>query len=111
MALFYSPIGHHQLGEPWDSTSWIQALGFGILVIGTLVYDKGSAQEQREAELAGKEPPRSKWALLKSTLPMITGHALGPKGKFRAAGQAVMASIRMERGAGGLLAAVRDGRG
>ena len=73
-------------------------MGFAILVGGTLVYDKGSAQENREAEIAGKEAPRAKWAILKTTLPLMTGHALGPKGKFRAAGHAVMASIRMERG-------------
>lgn len=39
LLLFYSaPLEGVQLGEPWTRHSWIQAVGFVVLVAGTLLY-------------------------------------------------------------------------
>lgn len=38
LAMFY---GHTGLGEAWDAFSWLQGLGFAVLVAGTVVYGRG----------------------------------------------------------------------
>jgi hypothetical protein len=96
LGLFYSPIGHHQLGEPWASYSWVQAGGFAILVAGALVYDKGSRKQTADAERSGTPLKPSKWAVLKATLPLWAGHVVGPAGRFRAAARTVIAVHRMQ---------------
>merc|ERR1712224_926367 len=37
LVLFYS--GHEAWGSPWTSYSWLQATGFVLLVLGTLIYN------------------------------------------------------------------------
>ena len=48
LALFYIhlPKGLGEVGERWDRSSYIQAVGFAILVAGTLVYGKGDEEEE-----------------------------------------------------------------
>ena len=39
LLLFYAqPAKGMQMGEPWTAHSWLQACGFGVLVVGTLAY-------------------------------------------------------------------------
>lgn len=45
LLLFYTPLGGGRLGESWNRYSWIQALGFVVLVSGTMVYGKGDDKE------------------------------------------------------------------
>jgi hypothetical protein len=60
------------------------------------VYDKGSRKETADAERSGTPLKPSKWAVLKGTLPLWTGHVVGPAGRFRAAACTVMAVHRMQ---------------
>lgn len=103
LALFYTPVGHGKVGEAWDQYSWMQAAGFVVLVLGTLTYDKGTTSEEHKAHQQGKVMPISKWASLKTTLNIHTGHPVA-KAKFRAAAQAVLAGVRMQNAAQDLLA-------
>ncbi len=32
------PLPSRRFGEPWTQASWLQALGFGLLVAGTALY-------------------------------------------------------------------------
>lgn len=50
LALFYIPLpkGLGEIGEKWDKSSYIQALGFVILVIGTLIYGRGDEEEEKK---------------------------------------------------------------
>jgi drug/metabolite transporter (DMT)-like permease len=45
LMLFYTPLGMGKLGESWSKYSWVQAAGFVVLVIGTVVYGKGDDAE------------------------------------------------------------------
>ena len=45
LVLFYTPLGLGKLGESWSIYSWIQAAGFVVLVIGTMVYGRGEETE------------------------------------------------------------------
>lgn len=53
LALFYAHTG---LGERWNVFSPLQAAGFAVLVVGTVVYGKG---DERAATLVRSLPPRS----------------------------------------------------
>jgi len=45
VALFYSPLGRRRLGEPFDPVaSTVQMIGFGLGIIGTLLYAYGSSR-------------------------------------------------------------------
>ena len=45
VALFYSPLGQHCLGEPFDPmASTVQLIGFGLGIFGTLIYAYGSSR-------------------------------------------------------------------
>ncbi len=45
VALFYSPLGQHRLGEPFDPVaSTVQMIGFGLGIFGTLIYAYGSSR-------------------------------------------------------------------
>ncbi|KAL4517050.1 hypothetical protein Ndes2437B_g06667 [Nannochloris sp. 'desiccata'] len=45
LMLFYTPLGMGKLGESWSKYSWVQAAGFVVLVIGTVVYGRGDEDE------------------------------------------------------------------
>lgn len=45
LLLFYTPLGLGKLGESWSMYSWIQAAGFVVLVVGTIVYGRGDETE------------------------------------------------------------------
>lgn len=47
LLLFYTPLGHGQVGESWSSWSYLQAAGFAVLVTGTLVYRRGDSEDAR----------------------------------------------------------------
>jgi len=45
VALFYSPLGRRRLGEPFDPVaSTVQMIGFGLGIVGTLLYAYGSSR-------------------------------------------------------------------
>jgi hypothetical protein len=76
-----------------------QAVGFAVFAAGALLYDRGHRQEEQASAAAGETPKFSKWAVLKSTLNIHTGHYVGLR-TFRAAADSVMAAHRMARLAG-----------
>ena len=45
LMLFYTPLGMGKLGESWSKYSWVQAAGFVVLVVGTVVYGRGDETE------------------------------------------------------------------
>ncbi|GBF91089.1 hypothetical protein Rsub_04758 [Raphidocelis subcapitata] len=61
LLLFYTPLGMGRLGESWTAWSPLQALGFVILVAGTLVYGRGDEEANKEelaaAIASGAIPP------------------------------------------------------
>lgn len=65
------------------------------------MYSKGHKQQEEEEAAAGKAPTYSKWAVLKSTLSISTGHRVAWR-RFRVAGAAVLAGVRASRMANGL---------
>jgi hypothetical protein len=73
-----------------------QAVGFAVFAAGALLYDKGHKQEEAASIAAGQTPKFSKWAVLKSTLNIHTGHYVGLR-TLRAAANSVMAAHRMAR--------------
>ena len=48
--------GGAHIGEPWGPFGWLEAVGFGVLVAGTLVYAHGD--QRQEAQLQA----RARWA-------------------------------------------------
>ena len=45
VALFYSPLGRHRLGEPFEPVaSTVQMIGFCLGIFGTLIYAYGSSR-------------------------------------------------------------------
>lgn len=50
LALFYVPLpkGLGEIGERWEKSSYLQALGFLILVLGTLVYGRGDEELDKQ---------------------------------------------------------------
>lgn len=80
---------HAALGEPWTRHSWLQALGFGVLVAGTLVYAQGEEAQARRLRA------KLRWARLRESLavlvsaqaaqrPLVPPRIAGP-GRIRAA--------------------------
>lgn len=97
LTLYYTGVGGGAVGEAWDSWSWLQAVGFAVFAGGAFLYNKGHQQQDEEEEAAGKAPTYSKWAVLKSTLSISTGHRVAAGRRFRAAGNAVLAGLRAQR--------------
>ncbi|KAF6257076.1 hypothetical protein COO60DRAFT_1626921 [Scenedesmus sp. NREL 46B-D3] len=100
LGLYYMHVGGGDggvsIGEAWDSWSWLQAVGFAVFATGALLYDKGHKQEEEASVSSGEVPKYSKWAVLKSTLNIHTGHFVGLR-TFRAAANSVMAAQRLAR--------------
>ena len=50
LGLFYVPLpkGLGEIGERWERSSYLQALGFLILVLGTLVYGRGDEELDKQ---------------------------------------------------------------
>lgn len=48
--MFYVPLpsGLGEIGERWEKSSYLQALGFLILVAGTLVYGRGDEELDKQ---------------------------------------------------------------
>lgn len=67
-----------------------------MFAAGAFLYDKGHKVAEEQDEAAGRVPHFSKWAVLKSTLGIHTGHFVGIR-KFRVAGNAVLAGVRAQR--------------
>ncbi|CAL8468753.1 g8293 [Coccomyxa elongata] len=53
LLLFYTLDG--RLGEGWDRSSYLQAAGFAVLVVGTLIYSRGDQLEEREEKEKQRE--------------------------------------------------------
>lgn len=102
LALYYTHVGGGSIGEPWDQWSWLQALGFAIFAAGALCYNRGHKLQEDEEAAEGKAPSYSKWAVLKSTLGIATGHRVAWR-RFRVAGAVVLAGVRARRAANGLV--------
>lgn len=101
LALYYTHVGGGTIGEPWDNWSWLQAVGFAIFGTGALFYNRGHKLQEDQEAAEGKTPSYSKWAVLKSTLSIATGHRVAAR-RFRVAGAAVLAGVRARRAANGL---------
>jgi hypothetical protein len=101
LTLYYTHVGGGKVGEPWDQWSWLQAVGFAVFAAGAYLYNKGHKQQDDEAVAAGEILVYSKWAVLKSTLSISTGHRVAAR-RFRVAGTAVLAGVRARRMADGL---------
>jgi len=99
LALYYTHVGGGKVGEPWDQWSWLQAVGFAIFAAGAYLYSKGHKKLEEDEAAAGKMPAYSKWAVLKSTLSIQTGHLVTAR-RFRVAGRAVLAGVRLANGLG-----------
>ncbi|KAL3137914.1 hypothetical protein ABBQ38_005161 [Trebouxia sp. C0009 RCD-2024] len=58
LLLYYTPLGLGRLGEKWDNYSYLQAVGFVVLVVGTVVYGRGDDQhvEAHKATLHSEHP-------------------------------------------------------
>eukprot|EP00878_Enallax_costatus_P010281 GHUV01010731.1.p1 GENE.GHUV01010731.1~~GHUV01010731.1.p1 ORF type:complete len:208 (+),score=48.23 GHUV01010731.1:251-874(+) len=105
LGLYYTGVGGGKVGEAWDKWSWLQAVGFAVFAIGAFMYDKGHRVAEEQEKSAGKMPHFSKWAVLKSTLGIHTGHYVGLR-KFRVAGDVVLAGVRAQ-----MMARENDGEG
>jgi hypothetical protein len=76
-------------------------VGFAVFTAGAYLYNKGHKQLDEDEAAAGKAPKYSKWAVLKSTLSISTGHRVAAR-RFRVAGAAVLGGVRARRMADGL---------
>ncbi|KDD75453.1 hypothetical protein H632_c677p0, partial [Helicosporidium sp. ATCC 50920] len=54
LVLYYTPLGMGFLGESWNKYSWVQAVGFVVLVSGTIIYGKGDDAELAEDIATGE---------------------------------------------------------
>lgn len=84
LLLYYTPLGLGRLGEAWDKYSYLQALGFAILVAGTVIYGHGDdatvtehldklAPPERAAlrwQAAAKRALARKRPIFRSTMPI-----------------------------------------
>ncbi|KAL4535333.1 hypothetical protein Ndes2437A_g06053 [Nannochloris sp. 'desiccata'] len=61
--------GH--LGEPWTQYSWIQLLGFVIMVLGTACYAAGEEKHTEELKACLQRRARERWAVLRITMPRL----------------------------------------
>ena len=57
--LFYCTVTEHDLGEPLTTYSWLQALGFLVLVLGQLVYNRAVPSETADLPKFSHELTRS----------------------------------------------------
>ncbi|PSC71303.1 Drug Metabolite Transporter (DMT) Superfamily [Micractinium conductrix] len=62
---WYAGGPERKLGEPWTAHSWLQALGFAVLVAGTLAYAQGEEAEARRLRA------RLRWARLRASLALL----------------------------------------
>eukprot|EP01026_Neomeris_dumetosa_P033141 TRINITY_DN2637_c0_g2_i3.p1 TRINITY_DN2637_c0_g2~~TRINITY_DN2637_c0_g2_i3.p1 ORF type:complete len:719 (-),score=52.62 TRINITY_DN2637_c0_g2_i3:352-2508(-) len=49
LTVFYAGIGGGSIGESWTSTSYLQAIGFVVLLIGTVMYASGSSRIRQQS--------------------------------------------------------------
>ena len=80
LLLFYSsPAQGVQLGEPWTRNSWLQALGFAVLVTGTAAYGHGEEVQERRLRA------RLRWARVHASLAqLVAPHAAEARRPMRA---------------------------
>lgn len=60
--------GATSIGEPWTSYSWLQALGFVVLVFGTALYAVGEEKHAKELRDKLKRRARDEWSLLRASV-------------------------------------------
>ena len=61
------------IGEPWTSYSWMQAVGFAILVVGTGIYAQGEERHAKEMKEKLERRAREGWAILRASVPRLLG--------------------------------------
>ncbi len=61
--------GH--LGEPWTEYSWMQLVGFVIMVGGTACYAAGEERHAKEMKECLQRRARERWAVLSITVPRL----------------------------------------
>lgn len=60
--------GATSIGEPWTSYSWLQALGFVVLVFGTALYAVGEEKHAKELREKLQRRARDEWSLLRASV-------------------------------------------
>jgi hypothetical protein len=60
--------GDAKVGEPWTSTSWLQAAGFGVLVAGTALYSWGEERAAARLRAELRRRARERWAALRHSV-------------------------------------------
>lgn len=90
LSLFYAPslVPGAQLGEPWTRASWLQALGFAVIVASTAVYSHADAalekdlQSSAAAKAHGEQVAVPRRRMIKSTygMPSVVWTAMVVKG-------------------------------
>lgn len=70
LVLYYnvSIKGEGRVGEPWTSRSWLQAVGFAVLVGGTAVYAKGEEMHAQEVHERLAARARAEWVVVRARL-------------------------------------------
>lgn len=63
--------GTTSIGEPWTSHSWLQAVGFAVLVFGTSLYAAGEERHAKELKEKLHQRAQEEWARLRSSVPRL----------------------------------------
>ncbi|EIE22282.1 hypothetical protein COCSUDRAFT_42626 [Coccomyxa subellipsoidea C-169] len=99
LLLFYTPLGFGRLGEGWDRSSYLQAAGFAVLVVGTLIYSRGDQleedQEKEEHQEPDARPARRPTFRPNHTISRYGLHNIHRR-RWRRAANAMMAAARMQ---------------
>ncbi|PRW60118.1 glycosyl hydrolase isoform A [Chlorella sorokiniana] len=94
LLLYYGqPFKGAALGERWTAHSWLQAVGFGVLVAGTLTYGHGEEVQARRLRA------KLRWARLRASLAtLVSAHAAArPMVPPRIAGPATIRTAFVQR--------------
>jgi drug/metabolite transporter (DMT)-like permease len=60
--------GERRVGEPWTAQSWLQAVGFAVLVGGTAVYARGEELHAKEVHECLAARARTEWGVVRARL-------------------------------------------
>jgi DNA polymerase III delta prime subunit len=72
--------GATSIGEPWTSYSWLQALGFVVLVLGTALYAVGEEKHAKELREKLQRRARDEWSLLRASVGRLIDLSRGQYG-------------------------------
>jgi len=57
-----------RIGEPWTQYSWIEAVGFLVLVVGTASYGIGEERHAEKVRECLKRKARERWAMVRASM-------------------------------------------